>query len=261
MASQLSGLGSAKLKLARARKHIKTIQRSSAKYIATRPYKITKSKGKETTQVIVTKEPPPEINILAGEVIYQIRSALDHLVFALIKKNPPPLAIQPDWERRCEFPFIFDLKGKVSPLKRNHFPNLPGISEAALTFIERIQPYYRVGATNNALWILGVLSNLDKHRRLNVVIGRIRKAESIRMSSGMTASGFSMLDSGTEFPTKFPDLGADRAVNVNRRYSVAIHFSERKEIGAAGTLAVDYLLKFILEQVEVIIIPAFEELL
>ena len=66
--------------------------------------------------------------------------------------------------------------------------------------------------------ILGRLSNIDKHRRLNIVSGRILKREYVRLSSGMTGSGISMLDSGAKFPTKAIGLEGDRAVYMNRRY-------------------------------------------
>lgn len=261
MAKSSLALRSAKIKLTRARKHIKSIELSIAKYVRAHPYKVTNSKGKKTTKVTVKKTPPPEISVIAGEVIYQIRSALDHLIFGLIKKNPAAYAIEPDWERRCEFPIILKLpKGKTAPLKRKDIQHLPGISDPAFTFIESVQPYYVIGATNNALRIIGLLSNIDKHRRLNVVIGRIRKKEHIRLASGRTSSGFSMLDSGTEFPSRF-NFSGDPTVYVNRRYSVAVHFGERAEIGDAGALAVDFLLKFLLEHAETTILPAFEVLL
>ena len=47
--------------------------------------------------------PPREIAILAGEMVYLMRSALDHLVFELVGLNASKLPA--DWFKRCEFPF------------------------------------------------------------------------------------------------------------------------------------------------------------
>lgn len=51
----------------------------------------------------------------------------------------------------------------------------------------------------------------------------------------------------------------DPAVYVNRRYGIRVHFGERASLGDAGNLPVDLLLKFILEQLKTIIVPAFEK--
>jgi hypothetical protein len=88
------GLHSAKAKLAWAVRHLKALKRSVARYSASRPYKIvvTKAKGKVTKKLLITEAPPVEISILAGEMVYQMRSALDHLAFDLVERNPSKLA-------------------------------------------------------------------------------------------------------------------------------------------------------------------------
>ena len=79
--------------------------------------------------VSIRKPPPPEIALLAGEMVYQMRSALDHLIFGLIKSNPSSYFIQSDWEEKCEFPIRKQLKGgKTPPRPQAEFLNLPGLS-------------------------------------------------------------------------------------------------------------------------------------
>src|SRR5208283_1945858 len=101
------------------------------------------SDGKEYLNI--RKAPPTEISILAGEIVYQIRSALDHLVFDLIKVNPAILSIDPEWFEHCEFPLRTKIAvGKQPPLPQKDFSRpLPGISPTAFAFIESVQPYNR----------------------------------------------------------------------------------------------------------------------
>ncbi len=256
----MGNVRSARLKIFRAAKHLKAIKACIADYASERPYTIVKSKRKDTVRITIRKPPPAEISILAGEMIYQMRSALDHLIFELIKSNPTSCVLPPKWDERCEFSIKDTLKpGQTTPLAASNFEGLPGLSMAAFTFIESVQPYYNYGAVNHCLRFLRILSNIDKHRRLQIVIGKFRKYDSIRLASGLMAKGFETLHSGAEFPAD-PGLNGDPAVSVNRRYRATVHFDE-SSLGNAGTLAVDYILKLILDQIRLVIFPAFEVML
>src|SRR5216684_4329629 len=80
------GLESAQAKIVRAMKQYKPIEDCIAKYSSTRPYrKIAQPNGTPTLDI--TEKPPIEISVLAGEVIYQLRSALDHMFFDLVERN------------------------------------------------------------------------------------------------------------------------------------------------------------------------------
>lgn len=263
------GLRSAKIKLGRARKQLNAIKKSVAAYARARPHKIVqKSKGKK--KLNVPKSPPIEISLLAGEMIYQMRSALDHLVFDLIQSNQNVSAIDPEWEEHCEFPlWTKPLKaGQTTPLPKSKFSRpLPGISTIPFAFIESVQPYYGKGTTNNALRFLGHLSNIDKHRRLNLTRPRIRQHESVRYPSGLSGRGYSTLDRGAEIypapamrPLRGPiDAKAEKPVHVKRHYRPLVAFNERRYLGEANALPVDQLLELILNELETHIVPAFEK--
>ena len=95
----------------------------------------------------ITKAPPPEIAVIIGEVLYQVRSALDHAFFDLVKRNhagvtPPPK----NWERRSQFPLRNKASGKVkgdpSFPPRCHFDKtLDALTDRAFNYIESVQPY------------------------------------------------------------------------------------------------------------------------
>jgi hypothetical protein len=260
------GLKSAKVKLVRAAKQLRAIKRSIAAYSASNPHKIV-AKPKGNKQLNVPKAPPIEISILAGEAIYHMRSALDHLVFDVIQRNPHVPTIDPEWEEHCEFPlWTKPLKaGQTTPLPKTKFDRcLPGIADAPFTFIESIQPYYGVGSCNNALRFLAHLSNIDKHRRLNLTLPRIQQYESVRYCAGLTGRGHMALDRGAEikpFPSMTLTMGGkpEKPMYVKRHYRAFVAFNERRYLGEASALGVDYLLELILNEITTHIVPAFEK--
>ena len=137
---------SARLKLIRAAEGIQVVHDKIAAYSSEHPYEIiTESDGTEKLNVF--REPPPEISVLGGEVIYQIRSALDHLAFDLIKMNPSGVTLPNRWFDRCEFPLWTRLPAnRVPPLLKSDFASvLPGITDEPFALIESLQPYNNRG--------------------------------------------------------------------------------------------------------------------
>lgn len=101
--------------------------------------------------------PPDDLALLAGEVVYNLRSALDHAVYRLISKNRGQSQF-PIFTDMCEF----QVKGR---------PMIKGVPPAIRTLIEERQPYKSM-TTAPALHPLAVLnsfSNRDKHRELATV--------------------------------------------------------------------------------------------
>ena len=96
---------------------------------------------------------PPEIPVLAGDVIQNLRSALDHVAYQLFR------IVQELRERASTVYF---------PIAENHTKyqaqkggQTSGMSRQAIGAIDAIQPY-RGG--NDALWHLHKLNIIDKHR-------------------------------------------------------------------------------------------------
>ncbi|MDP3720331.1 MAG: hypothetical protein Q8T13_21420 [Acidobacteriota bacterium] len=106
--------------------------------------------------------PPPEPELLqvrVGEVLYQLRSCLDHLVGALERVNGL------DRDSEYEFPVFWD----AGKFKAGAQRKIKGVSASAAARIEGLQPYQRKGFhsyRNHPLWILHDLGNTDKHRVL-----------------------------------------------------------------------------------------------
>jgi hypothetical protein len=106
----------------------------------------------------------PELSIRVGEFIYNLRAALDHLVFALAwhdtGKKPTG-----SHERKLQFP-IEDRK-KSFDGRRNTL--LKGVFDGNVALIERYQPYKRC----HWIGVLRDLSNTDKHRELLSLAGAL----------------------------------------------------------------------------------------
>jgi hypothetical protein len=116
-------------------------------------------------------EIPDELPLLLGEMLYQLRSALDSCIYQAAvyatKQDPPPD------EGKLEFPITTNPKEWPSLAKRR-LSDLPTPIQEA---IERIQPYNNqslppeelIKSVNRSLGILHELARKDRHRRLHVV--------------------------------------------------------------------------------------------
>jgi hypothetical protein len=248
-------------KLDRVPEKIKAIQSSADTYAGRYPPEvIIDSDGKATVDMSVP--PPIEISVLAGEAIYQMRSALDHLAFHLVKLNPNGITLPAKWEGSCEFPLITELKtGQITPLPLGTFSKLPGISRDAHTFIESVQPYYRIGAVNNSLRFLKELSNRDKHRHLAVTRSRSQVHHTRTLQNRIISIETAALDHGAELDVFERSIGGDSNVQVNFKLSGFISFNEPILGEGACSIPVQELLQYMLDAVQGTIVPAFDKLI
>jgi hypothetical protein len=201
---------------------------------------------------------PTEIAILAGEMLYQMRSALDHLAFELVKRNPKIAIIDPKWEKNAQFPLRTSIPNCQPALAKEKLSNdLPGVSDKALTFIESLQPYNR-GTANTWLGFLCELSNIDKHRHLNVIRGRTIKSDTVRSSSGHVRSRHT-LDHGAELEPITLRINSESPVYMKRRFRTLVAFNEKAVLGNANGLPIDYVLQSCLETIQTHVVPALKK--
>lgn len=239
-------------KLDRALDHLEGVKSAIAEDVATYGNSlIVKAEGKETLDL---PDPSPLISVFAGEFIYQLRSALDHLAFDLVGVNRAGIALPAEWEERCQFPIWCDpLKpGETIPLAYGRFKNLPGIPHDAHTIIESVQPYYppkrRATTANTSLGLLNKLSNIDKHRRLALTRTRAKVHHHVAYKSGITGESLVTLDDGAEIPAP-DDWKDDPIVDVQRSMTITVAFDERSALGDATTVSIYDLLEAIMDGV------------
>jgi hypothetical protein len=100
---------------------------------------------------------PPDFAAIFGDVLQNLRTALDHLAWQLVIANgKKPIDGQtgfPIAETSDKFEASFDRK-------------VEGMSQGAIRMIRALKPY---GGGNEDLWGLHSLNNVDKHRSLFVV--------------------------------------------------------------------------------------------
>jgi hypothetical protein len=114
-------------------------------------------------------EPPPSFSVLIGEVLYHLRSSLDHLACALTEENGGIV------DDDTEFPIFDDadkFRNPVSGLLTNAIRKRIGdVHATKRAIIEREQPFnrYKGRPHDDPLWLLHDMFNFDKHRSLHVV--------------------------------------------------------------------------------------------
>jgi hypothetical protein len=238
------------LKIYRMSEHLKAIEDFIAADIARYGDRfIVESQGKDTVRLVPAD---PKIAVRAGELIYQLRSALDHLACELVKANRSGITLPADWEEECQFPIWTDplRPGQTIPLPYGAFKRLPGIPIEAHTIIERVQPYYPAGtgSVNTSLGLLNELSNIDKHRRFTLMRTRAKVFHRVVYKSGFKSESIDTLDHGAEVPTPYSGED-DPIVDVERSTTLTVAFDEREALGDATLVGVDHLLQGIVEDV------------
>lgn len=173
---EMPWLESVDAKLDRAREHVENINRQINEFInATKDHFIAKNNPQtdETWLVWYIDEPlypPLSVSVEIGEFLYNLRSALDNLVCALVRtvNNSSSCAGR-------GFPIHTDCNKFDADIPRM----LKGVPAGARTLIQGLQPYSRgqQAADVDPLNILNLLRNRDTHRALNLAVGYNRNTK------------------------------------------------------------------------------------
>jgi hypothetical protein len=102
---------------------------------------------------------PLRFQVITGEIIHQLRSCLDHLVYALVIHN----GNKPSTENQ------FPIFSKESDFKSRLKGKLQGISHTAVEKITGMQPFRQQIPNDSTLKVVSDLNNQDKHNLLIVV--------------------------------------------------------------------------------------------
>jgi hypothetical protein len=158
------------MKLERAKRQMKELGDALRSFFRTKPYKFSGKPNPKSREVAYTmdsvKPIPPEIPLIAGEIIQNLRSALDHLAYQLYLLGTKGGKVN----KNIAFPIaenklIYD---EIKPRR------IKGMSSAAIAAIDAVQPY---GGGNDVLWQLHALNNIDKHRLILTVGSAVRSVD------------------------------------------------------------------------------------
>lgn len=154
-----------------ASKHLAALREAVREFERSDPYEIVHvyEPTAYASELHIKPTPvPTEISFMAGDVVHNLRSCLDHLIWQLTLINhpaPPPFPLDSDaesWKWRSLF---FPYQSKEDENKPWPPKSLWGVSNEIRQFIKELQPYVAADNPHDAtLWKMQELSNVDKHR-------------------------------------------------------------------------------------------------
>lgn len=155
-------LAGVRAKLDRADAHLKSLQEEVATFLDSETYGVRHHfhpDGRHyTLSVQIKREPPLLLSVLVGDLVHNLRSALDHLAWQLVLANGGTPT------RATQFPIFTSDPASGDPL-RKWTGSIEGMASPIGQAIRAIQPYHAGNRANlHSLAVLAALSNQDKHR-------------------------------------------------------------------------------------------------
>lgn len=177
----------------------------------------------------VMKAPPLELSLIMGDVVHNLRAALDYVVYALAgdranRSNSFPI---------CDSSSQYLEVGRDGLTRRDRL--MHDVPEGAREEIDRMQPFRAtVDPARHPLRLLRRLSNVDKHRLSPPVFGA---TERLMIRGDPAAVGpyvearsdldpHARLVDGTEIGRWRPRRGADRRVGAAVDVALRVAFGE-----------------------------------
>lgn len=145
------------------------------RHMADRPRRIDVVRGETSTSwvfVVETVIPMPvRLSALFGEWLYELRAALDGIVYYLAVRdsgqNPPPA------ERSIYFPVFIDAAKYDDP---NHRGRMKALSDETFAMLRHVQPFNaQPDHRSNMLWWIEELARIDRHRQGHALAPHIEK--------------------------------------------------------------------------------------
>jgi hypothetical protein len=232
------GKASWRLKLDRAEEHLQQLEAEVDRYAARDTYQVLgqiKTEGQERVWLYclrVTEQPDADrLAAIAGDVVHNVRSALDHLAVALGQRDAffPVFTEDPALDQRSYSCVHDDPRARWARA-------VDGMPKDAVTIIEAAQPYHSGPDANiNGLALLNRFDNADKHRRaLAPIVSGLRDASFVATARdqripGSAGPGF--YEDGAQiagFVDRFtPPLAESEVhVHVNGAVEVALHVED-----------------------------------
>lgn len=180
MRDHLTGI---RLKLNRAHDQLKSLHAEIDAFFKTKPYRIETQVNPDAREIfgILRRNGrhgtiPPMWSVFIGEIIHNVRSALDHMIWQMVKFEQ---AGRPSTSTQLKFP-IFDTEAGFDSRCDDI---LAGASGDAKALIKKLQPFYTGEGHASPLWHLHALSNWDKHRNIPLAIAS-RRSTSVQAIRG-----------------------------------------------------------------------------
>ena len=158
-----------RMKLDRAKQRMKELEEALQSFYATNPFKFSGKADLQAGKVVYTmdsvKDAPDEASLIAGEIIQNLRSALDHLAYQLFLR-----AGGTGTGKNIYFP----IGGSKTSYENKKSSRTYGMTQQAVAAIDALKPYK---GGNDVLWQLHELNNVDKHRLILTVGSAVRSTD------------------------------------------------------------------------------------
>jgi hypothetical protein len=141
-------------KIGRARKHLAEFEQQLREHANSKPSQVVREReGDEFVfRAKTLRETPVELALIAGDVIHNVRAALDHLAAMIVAKNGGDI-------NGSQFPITEKAKDLSSRITKTMGP----ASDCAKRFVKLLRPYKR---SNGLAFLIHSLDIADKHRLL-----------------------------------------------------------------------------------------------
>lgn len=172
MLSLMARIDGVRLKIERAKKHIRDLDSEIRIFIESKPYTIG-TKPHPVAQIRYTtlfvdsvKTVPDPISLIIGDAVHNLRSALDHLAWQLVEAGG---GIP---NRDTYFPVCQGSQGAQQYATAIGKGEIQKMRPGAEKVLSSVQPYV---TGDNTLWIIHELDRIDKHRLLIAVASSMDK--------------------------------------------------------------------------------------
>jgi hypothetical protein len=194
-------------KLSRAEKHLVELKEAIDAYTAAKPYAVRKriegKKKKVIHELVFTIDPAnTDIPIIAADVIYNLRSALDHLMACLVANKERsstmfPVFFHGVWDEPVE-----GENAQRAKERARWASETKSLSAPALAIIKGLQAPENAGdeTEDDRLQIINRLSNRDRHEKLPIAAAGLSDfTMSLKTPDGKTYKGIAEPDLASDF--------------------------------------------------------------
>ena len=160
-------------KVKRAQFHLREIHLEAQRYAAEEPYRVvrvirrSKKKGNQWIyRLEMTSEPSPMLNIVIGEFLYCLRSALDNVVVACAPRaNRANVSFPVDFQNIWAIDESGEYVIRDDDARKRFTSMTDGLPDGVVAIVKTLQPYHlgRDGMLS-AIGVISRLNNADKHR-------------------------------------------------------------------------------------------------
>jgi hypothetical protein len=250
-ASSEERLVGVRAKIERAKKHIGELDSVLRPFLEGEPYPVVRERDPNTGHLLFKvrmRAPIPSgVAIIAGDILNNMRAALDHLACQLVEANGGTVV-----QQTC-----FPIFKSADEYKAHRTGKVKGMHKDAVDLIDRAKPYK---GGNDGLWLIHDLNRIDKHRLL-LPVASYSEGMSIGVAPCVLefqSSGFDALEDGATLPIVAEVAlvsGLVMEMNDDPQFTFAVAFREPEIIKGDPMVPLFYEMVHLVERVVDLFVP------